>query len=252
MTTDVTAIVTCMTDAERPFLRETLQSVQDQTLPCETIVVVLESNNWIDDLVAEFPHLQVIRRPPGWAGAARNTGIAAARTEFVAFLDGDDVWLPTKIKRQVDFLCDGRRDFVGVDHILITEDGKPFAYGLARHLPMTSAWMVRRETMLCYPFDPNVSTGDEDGVWWLSTWGTVRKFRLPEPLIRYRVRRQSLSILMPSKRRKLAFMKLSGLPVARPLLLAATYALNKLYRSLDYVPHKGWHLPETAAIECRS
>jgi glycosyltransferase involved in cell wall biosynthesis len=252
MTADVTAIVTCMTDAERPFLRETLQSVRNQTLPCETIVVVLESNVWIDDLVAKFPHLQVIRRPPGWAGAARNTGIAAAKTEFVAFLDGDDVWLPTKIKRQVDFLCDGRRDFVGVDHILMTEDGKPFAYGLARHLPMTSAWMVRRETMLCYPFDPNVSTGDEDGAWWLSTWGTVRKFRLPEPLIKYRVRRQSMSILMPSKRRKLALSKLSGQPMARPLLLAATYALHRLCRRLDYVPAKSWQVPETSAIDSRS
>jgi glycosyltransferase involved in cell wall biosynthesis len=251
MTADVTAIVTCMTDAERPFLRETLQSVRNQTLPCETIVVVLESNIWIDDLAAEFPHLRVMRRPPGWEGAARHTGIAAARTEFVAFLDGDDVWLPTKTKRQVDFLRDGRRDFVGVDHILMTEEGKPFAYGLARHLPMPSAWMVRRETMLRYPLDPNLSVG-ADGLWWLSTWSTVRKFRLPEPLIRYRVRGHSLSTTTPSKRRKLALSKLSGLPMARPLLLAATYTLHRLCRRLDYVPAKSWQVPETSAIESRS
>jgi glycosyltransferase involved in cell wall biosynthesis len=107
MTADVTAIVTCMTDVER----ETLQSVQNQTLPCETIVVVLESNTWINDIAAEFPHFRVMRRPPGWEGAARHTGIAAARTALVAFLDGDDVWLP-ETKKQVDFLRDGRRDFV--------------------------------------------------------------------------------------------------------------------------------------------
>ena len=59
MRSDVTAIVTCMTDAERPFIREALQSVQDQTLPCEeTIVVVLESNSWIDDIAADFPHMK--------------------------------------------------------------------------------------------------------------------------------------------------------------------------------------------------
>jgi len=86
MRSDVTAIVTCMTDAERPFIREALQSVQDQTMPCEeTIVVVLESNTWIDDIVADFPHTKVMRRPPGWEGAARHTAIDAARTEFVAF-----------------------------------------------------------------------------------------------------------------------------------------------------------------------
>jgi glycosyltransferase involved in cell wall biosynthesis len=251
MTAEVTAIVTCMTDAERPFLWETLQSVRDQTVPCETIVVVRESNGWIDDLAAEFADVQVMRRPPGWEGAARLTGVVAARTEFVAFLDGDDVWLPTKTQRQVDFLRDGRRDFVGVDHILMTEEGKPFAYALARHLPMPSAWMIRRDTMLRYPFDPNVAVGT-DGLWWLSTWSTVRKFRLPEPLIRYRVRGRSLSTATRSKRRKLALSKLSRLPVARPLLLGATYALHQLCRRLDYVPAKGWQVPGTLAIESRS
>jgi glycosyltransferase involved in cell wall biosynthesis len=243
---DVTVIVTCMTDAERPFIRETLQSVQNQTLPCETIVVVLESNTWIVDTAAAFPHFQILRRPPGWAGAARNTGIAAARTEFVAFLDGDDVWLPDKTKMQIDFLRDGCRDFVGVDHMLMTEEGKPFAYGLARYIPMPSAWMVRRETMLRYPFDPNLSAGTEDVIWWWSTWSTVRKFRLPEPLIRYRVRRQSLSSAAPSKRRKLALAKLSGLPMARPTLLGATYALHWLYRRPDYVMHKDMQVQEAA------
>ena len=241
---DVTAIVTCMTNVERPFLRETLQSVQNQTSPCEAIVIALESNTWIDDIAAEFPHLRVMRRPLGWEGAARHTGIAAAKTEFVAFLDGDDIWLPDKTKKQVDFLRDGHRDFVGVDHILVTEEGKPFAYALARHLPMPSAWMVRRETMLRYPLDPNLSVG-ADGLWWRSTWSTVRKFRLPEPLIKYRVRRQSLSNATPSKRRKLALSKLSDLPMARPLLLTATYALHQLCRRRDYVPAKDWQVPGT-------
>ena len=249
MTAEVTAIVTCMTEAERPFLRETLQSVQNQTLPCETIVVALESNTRIGDLAAEFPRLRIVRRPPGWAGAARNTGVSAATTEFVGFLDGDDVWLPTKTIRQVEFLRGGRRDFVGVDYLMINEQGKPFAYALARYLPAPSAWMVRRETMLQYPFDPDVSAGDEDGHWWLSTWSTVRKFRLPEPLIKYRVRGQSMSTGMPSKRRKLALSRLSGLPTARPLLLAATYALHQLYRRPDYIPSKDWHVPETTAIQ---
>ena len=244
---EVTAIVTCMTDAERPFLRETLQSVRDQTVPCETIVVVLESNTWVDDLVNKFPGVRVLRRPRGWEGAARNSGIASAATEFVAFLDGDDVWLPTKTQRQLAFLHTGCRDFVGVDHMLMTEDGKIFAYALAHHLPMPSSWMVRRDTILRYPFDPDVPVG-VDGVWWLATWNSVRKFRLPVPLINYRVRNQSLSAASASKRRKLALSKLSSLPMGRPLLLATTYVLHGVGRRSNYVPAKGWQIPPLLAL----
>ncbi|GAA2391119.1 glycosyltransferase family 2 protein [Dactylosporangium salmoneum] len=42
-------------------------------------------------------------RKPGLAGA-RNTGIVALDTDLVAFCDDDDVWLPTKLRRQVHAL----------------------------------------------------------------------------------------------------------------------------------------------------
>jgi glycosyltransferase involved in cell wall biosynthesis len=238
MRSDVTAIVTCMTDAERPFIREALQSVQDQTLPCEeTIVVVLESNTWIDDLAADFPHIKVMRRPPGWEGASRHTAVDAARTEFVAFLDGDDVWLPAKTSRQVELLRHSCWDLVGADYIMTTEEGKPFAYGLCRYQAPPSAWMVRRETMLRYPFDPDTPVG-ADWQWWENNWHTVRRVRLAEQLMKYRVRRQSLSSPVPDKRRKLALSQLSGVPTARPLILAATYALYRLHRRRDYLAPK--------------
>lgn len=43
-------------------------------------------------------------RENGGAAAARNVGWDAARGEFVAFLDGDDSWLPRKLERQVAFM----------------------------------------------------------------------------------------------------------------------------------------------------
>jgi hypothetical protein len=128
--------------------------------------------------------------------------------------------------------------------MLMTEEGQVFAYALARYLPMPSAWMVRRDIIICHPFDPDVGGGLEDGAWWLSTWNSVRKYRLSEPLIRYRVRGHSSSTASPSKRRKLAFAKLSTLPMTRWLLRAVTYMLHGLSKRPYYVPVKSWDLPD--------
>lgn len=45
--------------------------------------------------------IRVIAQPNGGMSNARNAGIGAARGEFIAFLDADDWWLPTKLARQV-------------------------------------------------------------------------------------------------------------------------------------------------------
>jgi glycosyltransferase involved in cell wall biosynthesis len=228
-----------MTNGDRPFIDEAVRSAQSQTERCDIIVVVQTSNDWIDGILAASPDVRILRMPLSPPGIARNAAIAAATTEFVAFLDADDAWLPTKTAKQLEFLRSHKADFVGVDHILMREDGVIFAYGTAKFVPMPSAWMVRRDYMLRLPFgdEGSDSPKTEDGTWWTHPQNTTIKHRIAEPLIKYRVRNVSQSTKRTVKRRKLRFAKLSRIPLARPLLLAGSYLVHQFNRRTYYVRH---------------
>lgn len=81
-------------------------SVAAQTATAWEVIVVDDCSS--DDPAAALSayrtdsRVRVIRQPRnGGATAARNTGIAAATGRFVAFLDADDSWAPTKLERQL-------------------------------------------------------------------------------------------------------------------------------------------------------
>jgi len=85
-----------------PFLARCLESVFAQTLkPDEVIVVDDASSDNTASLAAELGAKVVSRKINGGLSAARNSGIQAASSEWIALLDADDVWLPEKLERQV-------------------------------------------------------------------------------------------------------------------------------------------------------
>jgi len=103
----VSAIVPAYNAAKT--MAETLQSVRAQTHRNLEILVVDDGSE--DETVrvaetqaAEDKRVRVIQQPNGGVAAARNTGIRAARGQFVAPIDSDDIWAPTKIARQVELM----------------------------------------------------------------------------------------------------------------------------------------------------
>jgi glycosyltransferase involved in cell wall biosynthesis len=87
------------------FITETILSARAQTLAPMEIVVVDDGSSDDTAAVAESQGCRVIRQPNGGVCAARNAGILAARGEWIALLDHDDVWEPRKLKRQADALA---------------------------------------------------------------------------------------------------------------------------------------------------
>lgn len=84
-----------------------IQSVLSQTVPVGEIIVVDDgSTDGTVEAIRERYGLSVsvFRQENAGVSAARNRAIREARGEWVAFLDSDDEWLPSKIERQVDAL----------------------------------------------------------------------------------------------------------------------------------------------------
>ena len=85
------------------FLAEAIESVQRQTITDLEIIVIDDgSTDETPEVLAAIsdPRLRVRRIQNGGESVARNTGLEMARGEFIAFLDADDRWLPTKLERQ--------------------------------------------------------------------------------------------------------------------------------------------------------
>jgi glycosyltransferase involved in cell wall biosynthesis len=85
------------------FIADSITSALNQSYePVEVIVVDDGSVDGTRDVVRSFGRgVRLLERVHGGPAAARNTAIAAARGELVAFLDADDLWKPHKLATQV-------------------------------------------------------------------------------------------------------------------------------------------------------
>jgi glycosyltransferase involved in cell wall biosynthesis len=98
------------------FLPATIESVMDQSYT-DYEIIVIDDGSTDDTAAALRPYdgrVRLVYQANQGVSAARNHGLALALGDFVVFLDGDDLLLPHKLAKQVDFLESNNK--VGVVH----------------------------------------------------------------------------------------------------------------------------------------
>jgi teichuronic acid biosynthesis glycosyltransferase TuaG len=88
------------------FVSEAIESVRRQTFTHWELIVVNDgSTDATERIASDFcksdSRIRLIHRENGKLAKARNTGIATASGELLAFLDADDVWEPDKLEKQI-------------------------------------------------------------------------------------------------------------------------------------------------------
>lgn len=88
------------------WLYEAVESVLAQTYPIHEIILVNDgSKEDLTKFLAKYgDKIIYIYQENAGPAAARNNGIRRATGDYIAFEDSDDVWLPTKLEKQVAFM----------------------------------------------------------------------------------------------------------------------------------------------------
>jgi glycosyltransferase involved in cell wall biosynthesis len=194
------------------YLPQTVSSVMEQTYKDFEIVLVNDgSTDCIQEWVAaqNIPQIELISQENRGLAGARNTGIRHAQGSYIAILDADDLWEPTKLEKQVQILdADLEAALVYTWVSLVDEDGVSTGRFYKSHEegkvwePMLSVNIVGcgsvpliRKSCLdrVGEFDENLRSFVEDWDLWLRMARLYPFKVIKEPLVYYRQRPDSAS-----------------------------------------------------------
>lgn len=126
---DLVSIITPTYNCEK-FISYTIESVIAQTYSNWEILIVDDySSDNTAEIVEKYTKVDsrikyIKLEENSGAAVARNKAIDSATGEYIAFLDSDDVWMPTKLEKQISFMKENRFNFTCTSYTKIDEEGK--------------------------------------------------------------------------------------------------------------------------------
>src|SRR4051794_30846122 len=108
MTATISVVIPCYNS--QAWIAETLRSAMDQRGVSLQVVVVDDGSS--DDSVSVVEavggsDVEIVRQANAGVSAARNAGTAAARGQYIQYLDADDVLMPNSLETRLAALASG-------------------------------------------------------------------------------------------------------------------------------------------------
>ncbi|MBA3522361.1 MAG: glycosyltransferase [Gemmatimonadales bacterium] len=250
-----------------PFVAEAIHSVLSQTYEALELIVVDDGST--DDTGEQVvgicdPRLRLLRQGNAGPSAARNSGIARGTGELIGFIDGDDVWLPEKLARHVEYLrAHPEADLTFAWSRIVDEDGRdtgrtsarvsgvvPFERLFALNVVGNGSAVVLRRDVLdrAGTFDEQLRAEEDHDVWLrVSLLRPDNVHCVPEVLSLYRMRAGQMS--KDWRRMETAWHRLlEKMRALAPQRVAEveTEARGRMYRYLAYIAYEAHEYAQTA------
>lgn len=202
------SVVMIAYNAEK-YIKAAIDSVLSQTMEDFELIIVNDCSkdstekiikNYTDPRIRYFKNKENLK-----ISKTRNYGVSQAKADYVAFIDSDDVWLNTKLERQVSYMEETGAKICYSGYGFIADDGTlqnkvfnvpkqvDFKRLLKQNVITPSASMFSRELLLKYPF--YAEQVHEDFVAFLQMLKNekILAYGINDPLIYYRLTNNSKS-----------------------------------------------------------
>jgi glycosyltransferase involved in cell wall biosynthesis len=194
------------------YIAEAIASVLGQTFGDFELLIVNDGST--DDTVSiiksfDDQRIRIVSQSNQGVAAALNTGLRHAHADYIARFDADDICLPHRLQKQYDFLK-ANPDYIlvgsDVDYIIENNDFlfhfKCLAHSheeildkLYFYCPFVHpAVMYKKEVVLSVGGYPDAAHNFEDYMLWVAIAGKGKFCNLDEPLVKYRLNPQSVTI----------------------------------------------------------
>lgn len=208
MSNDLVSIITPTWNCGR-FIVETIESVLAQTYSNWEMIIQDDcSTDDTEQIVSEYmqkdSRIKYYKNSQN-SGAAitRNAALRIAKGRWIAFLDSDDLWLPTKLEKQIKFMEENGYAFSYHEYCEINEESQETGVGISGPKIVTKLGMVN----YCWPgcltvmYDALVVglvqianiKKNNDYAMWLKVIKMTDCYLLPESLAKYRKHTGSIS-----------------------------------------------------------
>ena len=195
------------------YICETIRSVEQQTYEDWELLLVEDGSRdgsrvVIEDYIKASgrENIRLIVQPKnGGAAKARNRGLQEARGRYIAYLDGDDLWMPDKLEKQISFLKKKDATFVFTGYEFANEAGEgtgkvvrvpaqlSYRHALGNTTIFTSTVMFDTEKISKEQLEMPCVKSEDTALWFRILRGGRMAYGLDENLVKYRRVGKSLS-----------------------------------------------------------